>query len=48
MKFQKEMMKRGVFILPKPNKRCHISAAHTIEDINYTIEKTKKALKKLK
>jgi len=48
MKLQKEMMKRGVFILPKPNKRCHISAAHTIEDINYTIEKTKKALKKLK
>ena len=48
MKFQKEMMKRGVFILPKPNKRCHISATHTIEDINYTIEKARETLKKLK
>ena len=48
LKFQKEMMKRGVFILPKPNKRCHISAAHTTEDINYTIEKAEEALKMLK
>ncbi|MDH7477620.1 MAG: glutamate-1-semialdehyde 2,1-aminomutase [Candidatus Bathyarchaeota archaeon] len=48
MKFQKEMMKRGVFILPKPNKRCHISAAHTAEDINYTIEKAEEVLKMLK
>ncbi|MEM3697289.1 MAG: glutamate-1-semialdehyde 2,1-aminomutase [Candidatus Bathyarchaeia archaeon] len=48
MKFQKEMMKRSVFILPKPNKRCHISAAHTTEDINFTIEKAEEALKTLK
>jgi glutamate-1-semialdehyde 2,1-aminomutase len=48
MKFQKEMRNRGVFIIPKPNKRCHISAAHTMEDINYTIENAKEALKKLK
>ncbi|MEM3699684.1 MAG: glutamate-1-semialdehyde 2,1-aminomutase [Candidatus Bathyarchaeia archaeon] len=48
MKFQKEMMKRGVFILPKPNKRCHISVAHTEDDINYTIENAKEALKKVK
>ncbi|MEM1540860.1 MAG: glutamate-1-semialdehyde 2,1-aminomutase [Candidatus Bathyarchaeia archaeon] len=48
MKFQKEMMKSGIFILPKPNKRCHISAAHTEEDVHYTIEKAREALKKLK
>jgi glutamate-1-semialdehyde 2,1-aminomutase len=48
IKFQKEMMKRSVFILPKPNKRCHISAAHTTEDINYTIEKAEEALKILR
>jgi glutamate-1-semialdehyde 2,1-aminomutase len=48
VEFQKEMMKRGIFILPKPNKRCHISAAHTSDDINYTIENAKEALKKLK
>lgn len=48
MKFQKEMMKRSVFILPKPNKRCHISAAHTSKDINCTIENAIEALKGLK
>ncbi|MGQ9726828.1 MAG: aspartate aminotransferase family protein [Candidatus Bathycorpusculaceae bacterium] len=48
MKFQKEMMKRGIFILPKPNKRCHISAAHSMDDINCTVEKAREALKMLK
>jgi len=47
-KFQSEMLNRGVFILPKPNKRCHISAAHTMEDISYTVENAKEVLKKLK
>lgn len=37
-KFQRELMKRHIFVIPKANKRCHISTAHTIEDINVTIE----------
>jgi glutamate-1-semialdehyde 2,1-aminomutase len=47
-KFQNEMMKKGIFIIPKYNKRCHISAAHTMEDITCTIENAKKVLKGLK
>jgi glutamate-1-semialdehyde 2,1-aminomutase len=47
-KFQREMLIRGIFILPKPSKRCHISTAHTMEDISYTVENAKEALKKLK
>jgi glutamate-1-semialdehyde 2,1-aminomutase len=48
VEFQKEMMKRGIFILPKPNKRCHISAAHTKDDIDYTIEKAREVFKMLR
>jgi glutamate-1-semialdehyde 2,1-aminomutase len=46
-KFQKEMMNRGVLILPHANKRCHISAAHTNEDIEYTIESVREVLKNI-
>jgi len=46
-KFQRESMKRHVFIIPKANKRCHISAAHTIDDINMTIEAMENSLKSL-
>jgi hypothetical protein len=31
-------MKRHIFIIPKARKRCHISAAHTINEIDMTIE----------
>ena len=46
-KFQRELMKRHVFIIPKANKRCHISTAHTIDDINMTIEAMKDSLRTL-
>jgi len=46
-KFQRELMKRHVFIIPKANKRCHISAAHTIDDIDMTIEAMENSLKSL-
>ncbi len=48
MKFQKGMMEKGIFIIPQPNKRCHISAAHTIEDIDHTVETAREVLGKLK
>lgn len=46
--FQKGMMKKGIFLIPQPNKRCHISAAHTIEDINYTIAAAREVLRDLR
>ena len=36
--FQRELMKRHIFIIPKAKKRCHISAAHTIDEIDMTLE----------
>jgi glutamate-1-semialdehyde 2,1-aminomutase len=47
-KFQREMMNKGIFILPHANKRCHLSAAHTIEDIRYTIQNATETLKNLR
>lgn len=47
-KFQKKMMSKGIFILPQANKRCHISAAHTDDDIEYTIESAREILKNMK
>jgi glutamate-1-semialdehyde 2,1-aminomutase len=47
-KFQREMMSKGVFILPQANKRCHLSTAHTDEDIRYTIEKASEILKSIR
>ena len=46
-KFQRELMKRHIFIIPKANKRCHISTAHTIDDINVTIEAMEDSLRTL-
>ena len=47
-KFQREMMGKGIFILPHANKRCHLSAAHTNEDIGYTIQNVREILKNIK
>lgn len=44
-KFQREMMSKGIFILPHANKRCHLSAAHTNKDIRYTIQNVREILK---
>ncbi|UCH32553.1 MAG: aspartate aminotransferase family protein, partial [Candidatus Bathyarchaeota archaeon] len=47
-KFQKEMMNRGIFFIPQANKRWHLSAAHTIEDLRYTIECAREVLENMK
>lgn len=36
--FQRELMKRHIFVIPRAKKRCHISVAHTIDEIETTIE----------
>jgi glutamate-1-semialdehyde 2,1-aminomutase len=43
-KFRKAMLGQGVFLVPQFNKRCHISAAHTPEDIAYMTDKAKQVL----
>jgi len=47
-KFHRGMMNKGVFILPHAYKRCHVSAAHTSEDVEYTIENAREILKTVK
>lgn len=45
--FRKGMIERGIFILPKPLKRCHISTAHTDKDIGRTLEAAEHVLAEL-
>jgi len=45
--FQRELMKRHVFIIPKAKKRCHISAAHTIGEVETTLEAMEDSLRTL-
>jgi len=47
-RFQKEMMDRGIFMIPQANKRCHLSAAHTTEDIRYTVECAREVLENMR
>jgi glutamate-1-semialdehyde 2,1-aminomutase len=47
-RFHREMMSKGIFILPHAYKRCHLSAAHTDEDIEYTVEVARDTLKIVK
>jgi glutamate-1-semialdehyde 2,1-aminomutase len=47
-KFQRGMMEKGIFIIPKPNKRGHLSVAHTTQDIDYVVESAREILKTLK
>jgi glutamate-1-semialdehyde aminotransferase len=42
------MMNKGIFILPHANKRCHLSAAHTDEDVEHTIETMTEILRVVK
>ena len=46
--FQKGMMEKGIFIIPQSNKRCHISSAHTIEDIDHTVDVASEVLAGMK
>ena len=43
--FRKGMCERGIFMLPMPLKRNHISAAHTDADIDRTLEAAEEVLK---
>ena len=45
IKFRSEMTKRGVFMLPAPLKRNHVSAAHTDTDIDHTLNVAEDVLK---
>jgi len=47
-KFQREMMSKGIFVLPHANKRCHLSAAHTNEDVRYTVQNVREILKNMR
>jgi len=47
-KFQKEMMGRGIFMIPQARKRCHLSAAHSSEDIRYTVECAREVLENMR
>ncbi len=44
-RFRREMVKRGIFMLPLALKRSHISAAHSDADIDRTLEVAEDALK---
>jgi len=46
--FRKGMCERGIFMLPMPLKRNHISAAHTDADIDRTLETAEEVLKGLR
>jgi len=47
-RFQQAMMGKGIFIVPQSNKRCHISVAHTIDDIDRTAKSARDVLQSLK
>lgn len=46
--FRSEMTKRGIFMLPLPIKRNHVSAAHTDADIDRTLDVAEDVLKAMK
>ena len=45
--FRREMVKRGIFMLPLAMKRNHISAAHTDADIDHTLNVAEDVLKEM-
>ena len=47
MRFTGEMIRRGVFMMPLPLKRCHVTAAHTDEDIDRMLETAEDVLKEM-
>lgn len=38
------LVERGIYVFPLPPKQCSISAAHTVKDIDLTLEQVKEAL----
>lgn len=47
-KFFKLLLERGIYLAPSQFEACFVSAAHTMEDIDFTIEKSKETLLILK
>ena len=45
IRFRRKMVERGFFLLPMALKRNHISAAHTQNDIDRTLEAAEAVLK---
>jgi glutamate-1-semialdehyde 2,1-aminomutase len=43
-KMRRNLIERGVYFFPVAVKQCSISAAHTEEDIAFTLEQIKQAL----
>jgi len=48
VEFRKQMISRGIYMLPVNLKRNHVSAAHTREDVEITLEKATESLKAAK
>lgn len=47
MRYQRELMKRGVFVPPSQFETCFISTAHTDEDVTKTLEAMDSAIRAL-
>jgi glutamate-1-semialdehyde 2,1-aminomutase len=45
MRYRRELIKRGVFEMPESLGRSHISAAHTADDIDRSLEAAEAALR---
>lgn len=43
--FRREMIKRGILMFPMPWKRNHVMYAHTMEDVNITLEAAESVMK---
>jgi len=41
------LVERGVFFVPIATKQCSLSAAHTMDDVAFTLEQFEAALKAL-
>jgi len=47
VEYRKRMIAKGIFMLPLNLKRNHISAVHTEEEIKFTLDKSREALKEV-
>jgi glutamate-1-semialdehyde 2,1-aminomutase len=45
MRYRRELIRRGVFEMPESLGRSHISAAHTEEDVDRSLEAAEEALR---
>jgi glutamate-1-semialdehyde 2,1-aminomutase len=45
LKWRRALIDRGIYIFPEPTKQCSISAAHTEQDIAFTLEQMHETLR---